>query len=89
MQRLEVSGAVRPIYGSLGVKRLIYNLSIPTTNSSKREWRQLHNEELNDLNTATNIFQVIKSRRMKWAGHVTRMERRGEESSIQGIDGKT
>jgi len=42
------------------------------------EWRKLHNEELNDLYSAPNIFRVIKSRRMSWAGHVARMgERRG------------
>jgi hypothetical protein len=43
-----------------------------------REWRKLHNEELNDLYSSTNIVRVIKSRRMRWAGHVARMgERRG------------
>ena len=41
------------------------------------KWRKLHNEELNSL-YSPNIIRVIKSRRMKWAGHVARMrERRG------------
>ena len=40
------------------------------------EWRRLHNEELNDLYSLPNIVRVIKSRRMKWAGHVAHM---GEE----------
>jgi hypothetical protein len=42
------------------------------------EWRKLHNEELNDLYSSFNIVRVIKSRRMRWAGHVARMwEERG------------
>ena len=38
------------------------------------EWRRLHNEELNDLYSSSIIVQVIKSRRMRWAGHVARMD---------------
>jgi len=34
------------------------------------EWRRLHNEELNDLYCSPNIVRVIKSKRMRWAGHV-------------------
>ena len=34
------------------------------------EWRKLHNEELNDLYCSPNIVRVIKSRIMRWAGHV-------------------
>jgi len=37
------------------------------------EWRKLHNEELSDLYSLPNIVQVVKSRRMRWAGHVARM----------------
>ena len=33
------------------------------------EWRKLHNEELNDLYSLPNIVRVVKSRRMRWAGH--------------------
>jgi hypothetical protein len=39
------------------------------------EWRKLHNEELNDLYSSPNIFRVIKSRIMRWTGHVARMGR--------------
>jgi hypothetical protein len=38
-----------------------------------KEWRKLHHEELNDLYSSPNIVRVIKSRRMRWAGHVVRM----------------
>ena len=43
-----------------------------------REWRKLHNEELNNLYSSPKIVRVIKSRRMRWAGHVVDMgDRRG------------
>jgi hypothetical protein len=37
------------------------------------EWRRLHDEELYDLHLSPNIIQVIKSRIMRWAGHVARV----------------
>ena len=41
-------------------------------------WRKLHNEELNDLYCSPNIIWLIRSRRMRWAGHVACMgDRRG------------
>jgi hypothetical protein len=36
-------------------------------------WRKLHNDELHNLYSSPNIVSVIKSRRMRWAGHVARM----------------
>ena len=51
------------------------------------EWRKLRDEELNDLYSSLNIVRVIKSKRMRWAGHVAR--RGGEESRIQGFGGET
>ena len=39
------------------------------------EWRKLLNAELNDLYSSANIVRLIKSRRMRWAGHVARMGR--------------
>jgi len=46
------------------------------------EWRRLHNEELNDLYSSPNIVRLIKSRRMRWAGHVTLM---GEERGVYRV----
>ena len=46
------------------------------------EWRKLHNEELNDLYSPPNIVRVIKSRRIRWAGHVARM---GEERGVYRV----
>jgi hypothetical protein len=48
----------------------------PRREEVTREWRRLHNEELSGLYSLPNIVRVVKSRRMRWAGHVARM---GEE----------
>jgi hypothetical protein len=39
----------------------------------KRDWRKLHNEELHNLYFSLNIIRMIKSRKLRWAGHVARM----------------
>ena len=46
------------------------------------EWRRLYNEEQNDLYSSPNIVRVIKSRIMRWAGHVARM---GEERGVYRV----
>jgi hypothetical protein len=49
------------------------------------EWRRLHNKELYALNSSPNIIRVIRSRRLRWAGHVARMgERRGAYRALVG-----
>ena len=52
--------------------RVLRRIFWPRRVKVTREWRKLHNEELNDLYPSPNI-RVIKSRRMRWAGHVARM----------------
>jgi hypothetical protein len=50
-----------------------------------REWRKLHNEELNNLYCSPNVVRVIKLRRVRWAGHVALMgERRGKNRVLMG-----
>jgi len=50
----------------------------PRKDDGTGEWRKLHNEELHDLYSPT-IIRAIKSRKMRWVGHVARVtERRGE-----------
>jgi hypothetical protein len=49
------------------------------------EWRKLHNEELSDLYSLPSILRAVKSRRMRWAGHVARMgEGRGVRRVLVG-----
>jgi hypothetical protein len=58
----------------------------PKRDQIRREWRKLHNEELQNLYyTSPNIIGQIKSKRMRWAGHVARM--RGQKN-VHGVGGK-
>jgi len=54
----------------------------PRMDEVTREWRRLHNEELNDVYSSPKIVRVIKSRRMRWAGHVARV---GEERGLYRV----
>ena len=54
----------------------------PRRDEVTEEWRRLHIEELNDLHSSANIVRVIKSRRMRWVGHVARM---GEERGVYRV----
>ena len=58
--------------------RVLRGIFGPRRDEVTRECRKLHNVELNDLYCSPNIVQVIKMRRMRWAGHVAcKGERRG------------
>jgi hypothetical protein len=63
----------------MAVNRLMRGIVGPKSYEVTAEWRKLHNEELNDLYSSPTILWMIKSRRMRWAGHVARM---GEGKSV-------
>jgi len=62
--------------------RMLRKVFGPKRDEVTGEWRKLHNEELNDLYSLPNIVRVVKSRRMRWAGHVARM---GEDRIVQRV----
>jgi hypothetical protein len=62
-----------------GVLRRIFG---PYRDEVTEEWRKLHNKELHILYSSPNIIRQIKSRRMRWAGHVARM---GEERNAYKV----
>jgi hypothetical protein len=49
----------------------------PKRDEVTKSWRKLHNEELHNFYSSQSIIRMIKSRRMRWAGHVELMGRRG------------
>jgi hypothetical protein len=53
--------------------RVLRRIFGPKRDEVTGEWRKLHNEELRDLYSSPSITKIIKSRRMKWTGHVARM----------------
>ena len=65
--------------------RVLRRIFGPKGDEVTGDWRKLHNKELNDLYSSPNIFRVIKSSRMRWAGNVACMgERRGVYRDLVG-----
>ena len=62
--------------------RVLRRVFGPKRDEVTGEWRKLHNEELNGLYSLPNIVWVVKSRRMRWAGHVARM---GEDRGVHRV----
>ena len=65
--------------------RVLRRVFGPKRDEVTGEWRKLHKEELRDLYSLPNIVQVVKSRRMRWAGHMAHMgEGRGVHRVLMG-----
>jgi hypothetical protein len=62
--------------------RVLRRIFGPKRDEVTGEWRKLHSEELHILYSSPNIIRQIKSRRMRWAGHVARM---GEERNVYRV----
>jgi hypothetical protein len=58
-------------------KRVLRRIFGPKRDGVRESRRKLHNEELYNLYSSSNIIRIIKTKRMRLAGHVTRMGRRG------------
>jgi hypothetical protein len=62
--------------------RIVRSIFGPTGDEVTGEWRKLHSEELHNLYSSPDIIRQVKSRRMRWAGHV---ERIGEERNVYKV----
>jgi hypothetical protein len=62
--------------------RVLRRIFGPKRDEVTGEWRKLHNEELHNLYSSPDIIRQVKSRRMRWAGHVARM---GEERKVYKV----
>jgi hypothetical protein len=61
------------------VNRVLRRIFVPKRDGVTGGWRKLHNEELHNLYSSPSIIRIIKSRRMRWAGHVVRL---GEKRNV-------
>jgi hypothetical protein len=62
--------------------RVLRRVFGPKRDEVTGEWRKLHNKELNDLYALPNIVRVVKSKQMRWAGHVAHM---GEDRGVHRV----
>jgi hypothetical protein len=71
-------------------KRVLRRIFEPKRDEVKGGWRKLHNEKLHNLCSSPSIIRIIKSRRMRWAGHVARMveKRNGYRLLVGKPEGK-
>jgi hypothetical protein len=72
-----IAAEIRSSTGNESEGRVFENMVLrrifgPERDEVTGEWRKLHNEELRDFYSLSNIIRIIKSRRMRWAGHVAR-----------------
>jgi hypothetical protein len=64
--------------------RVLRRIFGPKRDEVTCEWRKVHKKELHDLYSSPSIIRIIKSRRMSWAGHVARMEKRNTYRLLVG-----
>ena len=64
--------------------RVLRRIYVPKRDEVIGEWRKLHTKELTNLYCSPNVIGVIKSRRIRWAGHVARGECRGAYRFLVG-----
>jgi hypothetical protein len=61
----------------MSIFRILRRIFGPKSDDVTGEWRKLHNEKFSDLYSSPSIIRIIKSRRMRWVGHVAQRGRRG------------
>jgi hypothetical protein len=65
-------------------KRVLRRIFGPKRDGEPGWWRKLHKEELHNLYASPSVIRIIKSRRMRWVGHVARMENRNAYRLLVG-----
>jgi hypothetical protein len=76
---LKMSCSVFSLWSQVFENRVLRRIFGPKRDRVTGGWRKLHNEELHHFNSLPSIIRIIKSRRMRWAGHVAQM---GEERNV-------